>query len=216
MRSLKTALVAAVAAVAAAAIAAPAFSQAGGGGASVAVINSNALFIQSEMGKDMAKKINDIARQMQAETQPDAQRLVAQRNAFQQAIQQKAQAGQSREQIGADPTLRQQLEAIERGGGDLDRKVNELAADLAFTRETAFNNFLQVVDPVLDQVMTQRGITLVLQADSVAKGRAQTDLTTEVLAALNARQTTMQVQRLKAPPPPQPLAPTPAPAAPKK
>lgn len=207
MRSLKLALVAAAAAAAASAIAVPAFSQAASGGASVATINTTALFVQSEMGKDMARKIGDIARQMQAEVQPDNQRIVAQRQAFENAIRQKAQAGQTREQIAADPTLRQQAEAIDRAVGELDKKVNGLAADLAFTRETAFNNFLQIVDPVLDQVMTQKGVNLVLQSDAVAKGRAQVDLTTEVMGALNTRQSTMQVQRLQAPPPPQPLAP---------
>jgi Skp family chaperone for outer membrane proteins len=216
MRSFRFALIAAAAVAAASAFALPAISQAqtGGGGASVAVINSDRLLIQSDLGKDLAKKVGDIAKQMQAEVTPDTQRLRGQQQALQQTLQQRQQQGQTAQQVRADPQIRQQVEAIENADRELNAKVNVLAEDLAYTREKSFQDFLQVVDPVLDEVMTQKGITLVLQSSAVAKGRAQTDITQDVLTLLNQRARTMNIVRLKAPPPPQPLAP--AAAAPKK
>lgn len=216
MRSIRMAVVAAAAAVAASAIAVPAFSQAGAGGASVAVISSDRLLIQSEVGKDLAKKIGDIQRQMQAEVAPDGQRLQTQQRAFEQALQQRQQQGVTAQQLRADPALRQQAEALEATDRQLNAKINELAADLSYTREVSFNDFLQIVDPILDEVMTQKGITLVLQSNAVAKGRAQVDLTQDVMQVLNQRARTMNVVRRKAPPPPQPLATTGGPGAPKQ
>jgi Skp family chaperone for outer membrane proteins len=209
MRSIRLALIAAAAAAAASAFVVPAFSQAQGG-ASVAVINSDRLLIQSDLGKDLAKKVGDIAKQMQAEVTPDTQRLRSQQQALQTALQQRQQQGQTAQQVRADPQIRQQVEAIETADRDLNAKVNVLAEDLAYTREKSFQDFLQVVDPVLDEVMTQKGITLVLQSSAVAKGRAQVDITQDVMTLLNQRARTMNIVRLKAPPPPQPLA---APAA---
>jgi Skp family chaperone for outer membrane proteins len=206
MRILKTVLVAAAAAAAAAAIAVPAFSQGPAGGASVAVINSERLILTSEAGKDLAKKVNDIARTMQGEVQPDAQRLQGQQKSFEDSLRAAQQKGMTIQQVRADPAIRAQAEAIEAADRQLSEKVNVLAQDLAFTRDKAYSDLLSTVDPILDEVMKQRNITLVLQASAVAKGRTEVDLTNDVLALLNQRAKTVTVARLKAPPPPQPLA----------
>ncbi len=206
MRSLKTALAAVAVAAAACALAVPAFSQAGGGGASVAVINSQVLIGRSEVGVDVANKLAGIARQMQTEVQPDQQRLRGQEQAFEQALRAAQQQGKSLQQVRADPAMRQQAEAIDQASNALNAKVNALAEDLSFSREKAYSDLLATVDPILDEVMRQKGITLVLQSTAVAKGRAEVDITQDVLTLLNQRAKTQNVLRLKAPPPPQPLA----------
>lgn len=206
MRSLKTALAAGAIAAAACALALPAFSQAGGGGATVAVINSQVLIGRSELGQDVANKLGAIARQMQAEVQPDQQRLRGQEQAFEQALRAAQQQGKSIQQVRADPAIRQQAEAIDQASTALNARVNALAEDLSFSREKAYADLLSTVDPILDEVMTAKGITLVLQANAVAKGRAEVDITQDVLNLLNQRAKTQNVLRLKAPPPPQPLA----------
>ena len=213
MRSVKSALAAAAVAAAACALAVPAFSQGGGGGAAVAVINSQVLIGKSEVGVDVANKLGGIARQMQTEVQPDQQRLRGQEQAFEQALRGAQQKGMTLQQVRADPAMRQQAEAIDAANKALQEKVNGLAEDLAFSREKAYSDLLSTVDPILDEVMRQKGITLVLQSNAVAKGRAEVDITQDVLNLLNQRAKTQNVLRLRAPPPPQPLA---ANAPPKK
>lgn len=216
MRSMKLALVAAAALATVAAVAAPAFSQGGAGqaGATVAVVSIDRLLIASEIGKDVSNKVNAIRGQMQQELQPDVSKFNEAQASFNQSLERAKTERKSAQEFLQAPTTIAQRQLIQQTGQELDRKTQDLARDLAFTRQKAIEDLLTTVDPILEEVMRQKGISLALADSAVVRAvGTEVDLTPDVLRVLNERARTQTVVRLRAPPPEQPLeaiAPPPA------
>ncbi|HWA00841.1 MAG TPA: OmpH family outer membrane protein [Caulobacterales bacterium] len=202
MRFLKP--VVASAALAAALAAAPVALAQPSQSTSVIVLNVGQLVANSEIGRDMNTKLQQIGQQMQGELQPEQTAIQTEEQSIQTAAH-----GKTPEQIRADTALSNRINALnQRAQTFRERQVN-MARDFEYTQQMTYQDFNQQITPVVREVMQARGAGVVLDASSIQLVEPQFDATNDVVQRLNQRLHTINVTRRSAPPPQQPGAPNP-------
>ena len=146
-------------------------------GAKIAFINPQAIFQQSADGKAGLARVNTLIQKKQKEGEDKAKLL--------QANQQKLQTSggftieAARAQL--EKEIDRQQKEVERFQQDAQAEINELQQEVQ-------SEFLKKVNPVLDQVANEKGVQLVLNADTagIAWANMGLDLSPEVVKKLDA------------------------------
>jgi outer membrane protein len=146
-------------------------------GAKVAFINPQAIFQQSSDGKAGLARVNVLIQKKQKEGEDKSKLL--------QGNQQKLQTSGS----VMNEAARSQLEKeIERQQKEIERFQQDAQAEINELQQEVQNEFLKKVNPVIDQVANEKGVQLVLNADSgvFAWANMGLDLSADVVKKLDA------------------------------
>lgn len=172
----------------------------------IIVVNMEAIVRNSDAGRDMQTKLNNIALAMNNEMKTDATAIEAERNKLAATPASQLQTAQFQ---AAEQAFNQKMQAFE-------TKRNKLANEMQATREDALDKLQTSLDPVVKAVVASRNANIVLDSTSTAFYVGGVDATQEVISRLNAVAKTVNVTRIVTPtaaPKPAAGAPVAAPAA---
>ncbi len=174
---------AALAVAAMAAVSGDALAQRNRGGPSVVVINFQRVVSESVLGRDMAAKLQ----QVQAAVGAEAQTLAPEQQSLQQEGQRLARlrGNRTEEQIRADAALAPQFQQFQQRARQLEGRAAQLRGDVECSQAIALRDFQNMVLPIAQNVMTSRGATTVVDANSVFYSAPDNDITTAVIQQLD-------------------------------
>ncbi len=95
-------------------------------------------------------------------------------------------AGQTQAQIFANAALKTRVETQVRRERDLQQKQQLFEYSVRATSEAADRQLLALLDPIVDQIMTQRGAVVVLDQSQIAKARPAIEITADAATRFNA------------------------------
>lgn len=153
----------------------------------VVVVNMAQIQAQSTAFADLRQKLKTVVEQQ-------SNAFASQNGALKTQIETEARnlrprlQGKTEQQIMADPVLKQAFEAQARREQDFGQKAELFRLSVQQTQATAERQILTLLDPVVGEVMTQRGATIVLERSSVMKAAPGVDVTNDVVARFNQRQ----------------------------
>lgn len=151
----------------------------------VLVVNLQKIREESPAWSDMSTKLRTLVEQktneFRSQNQAAAQTLQNEGTALRPLLQGKTEA-----QVNADPALKTRLEAQMRRERDLSQKQQLFEYSVRATTEAADRQLLGLLDPIVDQIMTQRGAVVVMDASQIAKARPAIDITADAQTRFNA------------------------------
>lgn len=143
-------------------------------------------------GKDIAQKVQAIGASMKTELEAEGRALDTEGKSLEART-----ANLTREALAADPALRTQLEAFGRKRGAFQQKGQIRQAELQQTEQTAWSEFFQALDPIVQEVANERGAEIVLERTSTAYAAANLDATDLIISKINARKPSFTVTRAR-------------------
>lgn len=167
-------------------------------GASVVALNYENMLASSDVGRDMATKLNQIGQQIQEELRPEAQAIATEQQSIQQAA-----SGMNEQQLRANSALTQRIEALQQRANTYRQREVTAARDLEYTRQMTLSDFNRQITPYVREAMESHGANMVLDAGVTRLVLPGFDITDEVVQRLNQRLRTIDVRRQTAPPPQQ-------------
>lgn len=171
-----------------------AFAQRGGQSASVIVVDFNRLIANSDVGRDMSTKLQQIGQQMQGELQPEATAIQTEQQAIQTAAH-----GLTADQVRANRPLSQRVEALDTRFQTFRTRQQGLARDMEYTQQMTLQDFNNQITPIVREVMEARGAGVVIDANATQLVLPAYNATDDVVARLNQRLRTINVTRQSAP-----------------
>jgi outer membrane protein len=151
----------------------------------VLVVDLQRLRQGTPAGADLNNKLRALAEQQttsfRTQNQAAANALQTEASALQAAA-----AGKTQAQVMADPVLKARIETQQRRGQDLQQKEELFNRSVQATSVRAEQQFLALLDPIITQIMTQRGATVVLDRSQIAKALPTVEITAEVESQFNA------------------------------
>lgn len=151
----------------------------------VLVLNLQKIRQESPAWTDMATKLRALLEQktneFRTQNQAAAQAVETEGRALQPLLQGKTQA-----QLMADVALKTRYETQVRRERDLQQKQQIFEYSVRATTEAADRQLLSRLDPIIDQLMTQRGAVVVLDQSVTLKGRPAIDITQDAATRFNA------------------------------
>ncbi len=146
-------------------------------GAKIAFINPQRVFQESTDGKAAVARVNTLIQKKQKEGEDKAKLL--------QGNQQKLQTSGSVMNEAARGQLEKEIERQQREG---ERFQQDAQAEINELQQEVQNEFLKRVQPVLDQVATEKGLHMVFNAAEagIAWAPQSLDLTADVIKRLDA------------------------------
>lgn len=188
-------ILAAVALATAVSAAPAAFAQRGGSqSASVIVVDFQRLIANSDVGRDMSTKLQQIGQQMQGELQPEAQAIQTEQQSLQSATQ-----NMTPEQVRANRALSQRVEALNTRYEAFRTRQQGLARDMEYTQQMTLTDFNNQITPIVREVMEARGAGVVIDANATQLVLPTFNATDDIVARLNQRLRTINVTRQSAP-----------------
>lgn len=180
---------AAALAVAALTVSSDALAQRNRGQSTTAVvINYQRVANESVLGRDMQAKIAALGQQFSSE----AQALAPEEQSIQQEAQRLAQAtrNMSAQQIQNSSTLGPQVQQFQQRRQQFEGRANALRGDLECSNLIAMRDFRNQLEPIVRQVMQQRGAGIVIDTSNASIYAEQFDITTAVIQQLDQNQNT--------------------------
>lgn len=163
-------------------------------GTTVVVIDQGKIMRESTGGQDIISKVNAIEQTMQGELKPTQDTLASEG----QALEAKT-ANMTMDAISADQALRTEVEAYARKAQEFNRRRQIAAAELQATERKAWSDFFTAMQPVLQEVVTEKDADIMLdRAEAVYVG-ASVDATDLVISKMNAKLPSVNVVRQKMP-----------------
>jgi outer membrane protein len=146
-------------------------------GAKIAFINPQRVFQESADGKTALARVNALIQKKQKEGEDKAKLL--------QGNQQKLQTSGSVMNEAARAQLEKEIERQQKEG---ERFQQDAQAEINELQQEVQNEFLKKVQPVLDQVATEKGLHMVLNAAEagIAWAPQSLDISSEVIKKLDA------------------------------
>jgi Skp family chaperone for outer membrane proteins len=159
---------------------------------------------------DMDRVVNESAAGKQAGTdlQTKAQALQTRRTTLAGQLQSEAQAIQQGQQNKtlAGPALEQRIKAFQDKENNANQELAKGQDDIGRARQYVIQQITTAADPIITQVMRERGASVALQKGATLQHTASLEVTTDVITRLNT-----SLPRVSVTPPAQP-----APAAPRQ
>ena len=151
----------------------------------IVVMDLERLRSQATAWADMQQKLKTVVDQKTNEFRTQNQAALTQFETEGRALQPLLQ-GQSAQQVAANPALKTRVEAQIRRENDLRQKQQLFELSVQATSQRADQTLMQALDPIIDQIMTQRGALVVVDRSQIAKARASVDITQEAVTRFNA------------------------------
>jgi outer membrane protein len=151
----------------------------------VVVMDLERLRSQSTAWPDMQQKLKTLvdqkANEFRTQNQAAATQLETEGRALAPLLQ-----GLNPQQIAANPALKTRVEQQIRRENDLKQKQQLFEYSVQATQQRADGALMQALDPIIDQIMTQRGAVIVVDRSQIAKARATVDITQDAVTRFNA------------------------------
>ena len=162
-----------------------AIAQTGAASSAILVVDLDRLSSQAPAWADMQAKLNTLidskTTELRTQNRAAAESVESETRALQPLVEGKTEA-----QINADAALKARIQALQARQQDLALKARIFDASRQGTIQRAQAELYRELDPVLDQIMTQRGANVVLQGGAVVKVRPAIDITQDALTRFNA------------------------------
>jgi Skp family chaperone for outer membrane proteins len=165
---------------------------------SIVVLDTQALLANSAAGRSLAQQLQAIQQQMVTELTTEERAIRDEETRLQQAA-----SGLSRDQLLSNSTLTSQMAANDRRAQALQQRAEANQRDLGYTQMMAAQDFNRQLTPILNEVMTARGATIVLDRSAVVTMADGNNITQDVITRLDQRVPSVTVTRQTAPPPQQ-------------
>ena len=191
MFGLKTLLAAAAISLGTVAVTAPVASAQG---TTVVVIDQGKIMRDSKAGKDLVTKVDGIASAMERELKPTADQL----NTESKAIEAKTK-NMTQEAMRADAALKTQVESYARKANDFARKRQIASQELSLTERKAWSDFFKALQPVLQEVVTEKNAQIMMDRSDLVYANPSTDVTALVISKRDATTPTISVVRQNLP-----------------
>lgn len=151
----------------------------------VIVMDLERLRSQTTAWPDMQQKLKTLidqkANEFRTQNQAAATQLETEGRALAPLLQ-----GQNPQQVAANPALKARVEQQIRRENDLKQKQQIFEYSVQATQQRADSTLMQALDPIVDQIMTQRGALIVVDRSQIAKARATVDITQDAVTRFNA------------------------------
>ena len=171
-------------------------------GANIVVIDQARILRESAGGQDIQRKLQAIGQTIQSELQAEQSALETEGRALEGRL-----ANKSEEAIRADTGLVSQMQSFQRKQQAFVQKGQIRQQELAQTEQNAIAEFYSALEPVLEQVLAERGGNLMVERSSVLIAQPSLDATTLAISKINASKPSVTVSRVRLPAQPAPGAP---------
>ncbi|MBY9067582.1 OmpH family outer membrane protein [Hyphomonas sp. WL0036] len=163
-------------------------------GTTVMVIDDMQILRDSKAGKDIQKKLQNIETQINNELEPTRKSLEDEAKALQPKLE-----GKTREAIAADTALVSQLGAFQKKSNDFNQKRAIAAREFSMTEEKAIVDFNKALEPVLMEVIREKGAQVVLLKSQAVFSADTVDASSAIITKLDAKTPAIAVTRQKLP-----------------
>ena len=160
----------------------------------VLVVDASRVLQESKAGQDVAQKVQQIGATMQGELAPEQQALKTEKDSLDAKVR-----GKTREQIGQDQALVQQLEAYGRKLQTNAAKAEKRGQELVQTENRALFSFREKMTEAVEKVRARKDGKIVLMKSTVYLNVDSVEITDEVIAQLDQDSPTIVVQRVTLP-----------------
>lgn len=161
-------------------------------GTNVVVIDQSRIMRESAGGKDIISKVNAIEQSMASELKPTQDSLASEG----QSLEAKT-ANMSMEAIAADDALSNEVRDYARKAQEFNRQRKIAAAELQATERKAWSDFFSAMQPVLQEVVTEKNADVMFDRSDAIYAAASIDATDLVISKMNAKMPTVNVVRQK-------------------
>jgi len=151
----------------------------------VVVLDLDRLRSQATAWADMQQKLKTLVDQKTNEFRTQNQALAGQFESEGRLLQPMLQ-GQTAQQVAANPTLKTRVESQIRRENELRQNQQLFELSVKATSQRADQQLMQSLDPIIDQIMTQRGALIVVDRSQIAKARTSVDITQDAVTRFNA------------------------------
>jgi outer membrane protein len=165
-------------------------------GTVVMIIDEGKILTDSKAGKDLFTKLKNIETQINGELKVPRDALEADRTSLAAQVD-----GKTREAIVADAALVAKIEAFQTKANEFAQKRSILSQEYAATEQKAFIDFNTALEPVLLEVVKEKGAQVVLSKSQAVFTADAVDATASIVAKLDQKTPTITVVRQRAPAP---------------
>lgn len=160
----------------------------------VLVINEETILTESQVGQHIAGQLEVIGREIQSELEAAAQPLTQENEALQAET-----SALSQDAIQQRPDLMQRIQQLQGNAQQLERLRRLRQQELVATERQALQPVLQTLQTVLQELVSERSATVLLDRSQVVYAADSIDVTGVVIERLNQRIQTTPVTRVRAP-----------------
>ena len=163
-------------------------------GTTVVVIDQRKIMRDSRAGKDIQTKMKSIEDQIKRELETTSRSLESEGKSIETRTQ-----GMTPQAVAADATLKGQVESFYKKAGEFNRTRQIRSAELQVTERKAWNEFFKALQPVLQEVVNEKGAQIMLDRSGTVYTNPTLDASDLVISKLDARQPTINVVRERLP-----------------
>jgi outer membrane protein len=157
--------------------------------AKILILDRNAILTRSKVGQDVARQIKSLSEQVKADLAGQAKSLDAQEQALSQQVA-----------ILAPDVKAQKIKDFQAKQAALQAQVGKKQEMLEYSNFLATNQIAKAVEPIVKQIMQERGANMVLDRNSLVSATDNSfDATQDVVNRLDQKMTSLKVA-LTAPP----------------
>ena len=150
----------------------------------VCIVNNNRVFVQSRVGRAYQARMQQLTQAVRAELSPE-----------ETAIQTEGRTLETQRTTLQPAQLQQRATALQTRFNNFQTRANQRARELEATEAKQIQRISNELQPVLNTVYGQRGCGLLLDGSSVVAANPAMDITPAVVAALDARISTITFER---------------------
>jgi outer membrane protein len=160
------------------------------------VIDEGQILGNSKAGKDMFTKLKNIENQINVELKTPRDALEADRKTLATKLE-----GKTQEAVMADAALVTQIENFQKKANEFAAKRQTLSQEYAATEQKALVDFNKALEPVLLEVVKEKGAQLVMSKGQAVFSADAIDGSPAIIAKLDQKTPAITVVRQRAPAP---------------
>lgn len=165
-------------------------------GTVVMVIDEGQILGNSKAGKDMFTKLKNIENQINVELKTPRDALEADRKTLATKLE-----GKTQEAVMADAALVTQIENFQKKANEFAAKRQTLSQEYAATEQKALVDFNKALEPVLLEVVKEKGAQLVMSKGQAVFSADAIDGSPAIITKLDQKTPAITVVRQRAPAP---------------
>jgi Skp family chaperone for outer membrane proteins len=158
----------------------------------IVIVDMDRVVNESAAGKAAGTALQNKAQALQTRRTTLAGQLQSEAQAIQQGQQNKTLAG---------PALEQRIKAFQDKENNANQELARGQDDIARSRQYVIQQITTAADPIITQVMRERGASLALQKGATLQHTASLEVTTDVITRLNTNLPSVSVNPPAAPAP---------------
>jgi len=163
-------------------------------GTTVVVIDQRKIMRDSRAGKDIQTKMKSIEGQIKRELESTSRSLESEGKSIEARTK-----NMTPQAVAADANLKSQVESFYKKAGEFNRTRQIRARELQITERKAWNEFFKALQPVLQEVVNEKGAQIMMDRSSTVFANPSLDASASVISKLDSRKPTINVVRERLP-----------------